>query len=585
MNRTEPERATHEHGDPLLSVVIPTHDVEPWVDELLGSVLACTIASMEVIVVDDHSSDGTVERVTELAATDPRVHLVRAHARGGAGARNVGLAAASGRYVAFADGDDIVPAGAYERLVESLEGTGSDIAFGDWLKFSSVRTWQPSRNWRVFDEERRRVAITDVPAMIRGRAVWNKVFRRSFLRDIALAFPEVPRSNDIMPMTTAYLAAGTVDVLPDCVYLYRDRPGTGSMTARAGADAAAVSYFTQEAACAALVAARDDAGLSRTYSSLVFDADAWLHLSRFLRAVPVDRVRSSGALDAVARLVDATPHWSLPVATPHKQVLWCLVAAGELEAAIRFNDLEEAARERDAYDADALEAWVTALERIAVHADVLPKVPRERLVVDGLATVLLHHARDVERSVVDALTRRVADAGLAEGVEAESVQRGPVRQVVAALQSGIAGAVWLVSTSIRTRLVVDEVRLDRTGAELAGPVVDVDGARLTIVARSSGPGDPVRLTPQVTDARWSVSIPPQRLTLGRWDVVGEYAIGSSTVQVPVVTARMPLPVAERADTLRVLADRSRAWRVVLERRRAAAARAAVRVARRVVPRR
>lgn len=570
----------------LLSVVIPTHNVEPWIDELLGSVLECALTSMEVVVVDDHSSDGTFERLTDFASADPRVRVVRAHKRGGAGARNVGLGVSRGRYIAFADGDDIVPPGAYERLVESLEQSGSDIAFGDWLKFSSVRTWQPSKNWRVFDEPRTEATIADEPALIRGRAVWNKVFRRTFLNEIGLTFPEVPRSNDIVPMTRAYLSARTIDVMPDCVYLYRDRPGTGSMTSRAGADAAAVSYFTQEAACAELISAHGDPGLAKTYSSLVFDADAWLHLSRFLSAVSSDRVRGSGALAALEHLVKATPHWSLPVATPHKQVLWCLVMAGELDLAIRFNRLEEDARQRDAYDPETLEVWVTALEVIAGRPDVLPKVPRERLVTNGLATVLLHHARDVGRDVVDALTERVARAGLAESVDLAAVKRGPVRQIVRALQLREPGAVWLISTSIRTRLVVDDVRLDRTGAVLSGPAELLgDDVRLTVIARAQGTAGTLRIRPEAAAARWSVAVPSHRVALGRWDLVGEYAIGAATVEVPVVTARMQLPLPERFDTLRVLGDRSRNWRVVLERRRAAASRAALRVVRRAVPRR
>lgn len=578
--------APHEWSDePLLSVVIPTHDVQPWIDELLASVLACTLTSMEVIVVDDHSTDGTAERLADLSAADPRVHVVQAHGRGGARARNVGLTVARGRYVAFADGDDIVPPGAYERLVESLEQSGSDIAFGDWLKFSSVRTWQPSKNWRVFDEGRAGVGIADVPALIRGRAVWNKVFRRSFLSDLRLVFPEVPRSNDIFPMTRTYLAARTIDVLPDCVYLYRDRPGTGSMTARAGADAAAVSYFTQEAACAELVAAHGDPGLAKTYSSLVFDADAWLHLSRFLRAVPVDRVRAGGAIEAVGRLVDAAPHWSLPVATPHKQILWCLVVGGELDVAGHFNELEERSRQRDVYDRATLDAWVTALGVIAGTPGVLPEVSRSRLLVEGLATVLVHHARDLGREPVDALTERIARAELAADVDLSTVKRGPVRQVVQALQLGTPGAVWLISTSIETRLVVDDVRLGRGGAELSGPLGPTDDdARLTVVARPQGGGGSLRVLADRAGDRWSVILPTNLVTLGRWDVIGEFAIGSAKVEVPVVTARMPLPVPERHELLRVLSDRSRSWRVILERRRPAATRAALRVIRRVVPR-
>lgn len=584
LHEVDPARG-HDVADELvLSVVIPTHNVEPWIDELLASVLTTSFPEMEVIVVDDHSTDGTLQRVRELAAADPRVHLLIAHERGGARARNVGLAAARGRYVAFADGDDIIPPGSYERLVWSLERSGSDIAFGDWLKFSSTKTWQPSRNWRVFDEDRIGVALASVPALIRGRAVWNKVFRRSFLTEAQIVFPEVPRSNDIVPMTRAYLSAGTIDVLADCVYLYRDRPGTGSMTSRAGAGTAAVSYFNQEAACAALIAARGDEALMRTYSALVFDADSWLHLSRVLRELDQRQLEESGVAAAVAELVSRAPRSGLARATPHKQVLWGLVAAGEIEVAIRFNRLEESARSTGHYDGETLDGWLDAVTMLITRSEVLPEIDRRRLVVEGLATVLLHHARDLSREESDALTRRAHNAAVTAPVDVESVRPWTLALIVRALRDGVDGLVRLVSSSRDVRLVADHAALLGTEVLLAGdvPATGIDGT-LTVVLRrvtqEAGVAD-VRASAQVQDGRWSVRVAARTVRAGRWELSGAFTLHGATVEVPVVTARMSLPVAERADRFRVLADRQRSWRVLLERRPATVERAVRRFVRR-----
>lgn len=580
-HHVDPARGHHAEEELLLSVVIPTHDVEPWVDELLQSVLETPFPQMEVIVVDDHSTDGTMERLRELASADPRVHVVVAHERGGAGARNVGLALARGRYVAFADGDDIIPSGSYERLVASLEQSGSDVAFGDWLKFSSTRTWQPSKNWRVFDDEHIGVPVTDVPALIRGRAVWNKVFRRDFLVESAIEFPEVPRSNDIVPMTRAYLAAGTIDVLPDCVYLYRDRPGTGSMTSRAGAAAAAVSYFTQEAICAGLVADRADEGLSKTYSALVFDADSWLHLSRVLLQMSEAQLHGGGVVDAVRALVSRAPRSGLVRATPHKQLLWCLVAAGQLDLALRFNRLEEAARARGRYDRASLDVWVEATAAVVADADVLPEVQRERLVVEGLGRVVLHHARDLSRADADALTGHAQVAAVCSRIEVDKVRPRTLASVLRALRDGTPGVVHQVSVGRDVRLVADEVALQGADVVLGGPLPEdgLDGEVSVVLHRldASATAPDVRVPAQRRDGRWSVRVGSGPVGVGRWELAAAFETGEAVVEVPVVTARMRLPEAARADLFRVLADRRRSWRVVLERRPAVLKRAVARL--------
>ncbi|BDZ51547.1 hypothetical protein GCM10025867_37880 [Frondihabitans sucicola] len=216
---------------PLVSVVIPARDVEPWIDELLASVLAQGGDELQVVVVDDHSTDGTGERLAEHARRDGRILHHVADTTGAAAARNTGVGLATGRYLVFADADDLVPRGAYAALVATLESSGSDFAIGDHLKFSPTSTWSPTARWYPFDTHVVGAKPVDLPSLVSGRAAWNRMFRRSFWDDHSLAFPEIARTDDILPMTRAFTLATAIDVVPDCVYLYRDRPGSTSMTA------------------------------------------------------------------------------------------------------------------------------------------------------------------------------------------------------------------------------------------------------------------------------------------------------------------------------------------------------------------
>ena len=89
---------------------------------------------MEVICVADGARDGSVEAVRTRAAVDPRFHLVEQPRRGAGPAKQAGVDRSSGRYLAFVNGDDIVPPGAFALMVASLEETGSDLACGNVLR-------------------------------------------------------------------------------------------------------------------------------------------------------------------------------------------------------------------------------------------------------------------------------------------------------------------------------------------------------------------------------------------------------------------------------------------------------------------
>src|SRR5690606_1257596 len=238
---------------PTYSVVIPTYNVRPWLRQTLDSVLRQR-EDLEVIVVDDASTDGTDDLAREYAARDPRIRVVANEGSGGGSARNLGARSARGEYLIFADGDDLIPDGAYAALVGSLERSGSDMAVGDYLKFRAVDTWRPTVAMPAFGRPAAGVTLEDEPSLLFSRPCWNRAFRASFWRRAAIEFPDVPRSNDIVPMVRALTSAQTIDIVEDIVYVYRERPGSGSMTARAGASTSLVSYLTQESECARIVA-------------------------------------------------------------------------------------------------------------------------------------------------------------------------------------------------------------------------------------------------------------------------------------------------------------------------------------------
>ena len=217
---------------PLLSVVVPMYDVEPYLGACLASLTEQDLTDLEVVVVDDGSTDGSRGIADQWAGKDSRIRLLTQANAGLSAARNAGVRAARGRYLAFCDSDDVVPKTAYAALVGSLEATGSDIVSGDVRRVDSSGVRPHPGYQDVFAQGRRRTHILRHTALVRDRMVWNKVFRRSFWDANGLTFV-LPAYEDAPVMIRAHIAASAVDVLPEVVYLWRIRErGVPSITQR-----------------------------------------------------------------------------------------------------------------------------------------------------------------------------------------------------------------------------------------------------------------------------------------------------------------------------------------------------------------
>lgn len=125
---------------PAVSVIMPAYNVEPYVGEALRSALAQTFTDLEVIVVDDGSTDGTSDVVADIAAADTRVRLVRQPNRGLAGARNTGLRMGRGELFALLDSDDLWEPGFLDAQIAILRARPEvDIVTGNGWELGGAR--------------------------------------------------------------------------------------------------------------------------------------------------------------------------------------------------------------------------------------------------------------------------------------------------------------------------------------------------------------------------------------------------------------------------------------------------------------
>ncbi|GAA4236901.1 hypothetical protein GCM10022254_47610 [Actinomadura meridiana] len=210
---------------PKLSVVVPFHNTEEFFRECLESLADQTLRDLEVIMVDDGSTDNGAVIAKELCGRDARFRLVTRDNEGPGPARNAGVRHARGEFLAFADADDVVGRDAYARLVASLERTGSDLASGNVHRMDADRDWQSHLHDGVFTEPCSRTHVSSKPILMRDRTPWNKVYRREFWDRVGLQFPKGYYEDP--PVTArAHALARSVDVLSETVYYWRKRPGS-----------------------------------------------------------------------------------------------------------------------------------------------------------------------------------------------------------------------------------------------------------------------------------------------------------------------------------------------------------------------
>ena len=208
-----------------ISVVVPVYNVEDYLDECLTSLLRQTARDMEILIVDDGSTDASAAIARGYAERDDRIRIITRPNGGLGAARNTGIEEATGEYLAFLDSDDVLPPTAYELLLNSLEKTGSDFATGNVHRLTAAGTSQAPFLARVFARDRSRTHVKRFRELISDRIVPNKLWRRSFWEQHGFRFPIGMLHEDIPVTIPAHFLAHSVDVISQPVYFYRVREG------------------------------------------------------------------------------------------------------------------------------------------------------------------------------------------------------------------------------------------------------------------------------------------------------------------------------------------------------------------------
>lgn len=219
--------------EPLVSVIIPVYNVAPYLREALDSVIHQTYRNLEILIVDDGSTDESGSICDEYLS-DPRVTVIHQENKGLSNARNVGLDLMTGEYVGFLDPDDAFHPGFIEELLKIMISEHPDIAV---CKYTKVVT-----TGRILEEKKRKAfgprmkqgkygRIESLRALVDGRlntSVWNKLYRKEIWNDIR--FPDGHNYEDMDTLFRIINICDTVYVTDQDLYYHRMRKGSITQT-------------------------------------------------------------------------------------------------------------------------------------------------------------------------------------------------------------------------------------------------------------------------------------------------------------------------------------------------------------------
>lgn len=205
----------------LVSVIVPVYNTEKYVREALNSVIAQTYSNLEILVIDDGSTDGSGAICDEFQRRDPRVRVVHQENRGLSGARNTGLRLMRGEFVAFLDSDDRYYSKMIETMIRSMEKSGSEISECRVLNAAAQTKQRTPVSEGVFSAK-------EIFHLIMKRQancyVWDKVYRSELWQGVR--FPEGHYYEDMAVILDVLFRAERICLIRDKLVYYRNRPNS-----------------------------------------------------------------------------------------------------------------------------------------------------------------------------------------------------------------------------------------------------------------------------------------------------------------------------------------------------------------------
>jgi len=222
---------------PKISIIIPVYNAAEYLRECIDSVVSQSYENLEIICIDDGSTDNSISIIEEYVKADDRVKLIKQKNLGAAYARNAGVQIASGEYISYIDADDFISQGLYEEFIRVLNSLNRDIDififnaayFDSVAKKNISNCFVDLSCWNNHSSELSIHTFRDCRNIFtKNVAVWNKIYRKTFLTENNINFPDGMKYEDVYYYTVTMIKANSIVIDDKLFYNYRDMSSVGS---------------------------------------------------------------------------------------------------------------------------------------------------------------------------------------------------------------------------------------------------------------------------------------------------------------------------------------------------------------------
>ena len=223
----------------LVTVMVPTYNVEKFIDRCLESILSQNYSNIELIVVDDGSTDDTWSHIQAFMERDSRVKGFHRENAGVSATRNYAMSQATGDYYQFVDGDDYLRKDAIEVLVNALEESNAD-----WVNCQYSRIDEDGKELEGIDftqgfidiasqEKKFSLIVNQLLEYKIGYEVWNKLFLASIINSNRIRFTEDCHIGEDLAFNISYaFHADSINCIEDRLYIYQVRSNSSMEQAK-----------------------------------------------------------------------------------------------------------------------------------------------------------------------------------------------------------------------------------------------------------------------------------------------------------------------------------------------------------------
>ncbi len=214
--------------NPKLSIIVPVYNVENYLRKCLDSILGQTLKEIEIICVNDGSTDTSPTILQEYQGKDNRIIVINQENQGLGAARNAGISKAQGEYLGFVDSDDFIAPTMFEKLYKKACMFDSDIVLtninlyymdsGECVLFRDDKFYARMSEAKYF-------TVAEHPHILQFIGVWDRIYRRAFIEKYHLLNPVNRIYEDVLFTVQTCVFAERISVVNEPLYYYRKNTG------------------------------------------------------------------------------------------------------------------------------------------------------------------------------------------------------------------------------------------------------------------------------------------------------------------------------------------------------------------------